>query len=172
MSTTVWWPLRWLGPNFARGIHPPEHKETTADSPIRFLPTPAKVTLALHQHAGTAADLVVKPRDRVTWGDLVAKPHDAPISAGVHASVTGVVRPLTAVTLPNGKHTAAIPVETETETPSGEAIWAALYGGDWPDAIPHDLNSEDIVTAISAAGIVGLGGAAFPTQVKLKPASD
>jgi len=169
MSASTWWPWSWLGPNFARGIHPPSHKEATAERPIRFLPTPARVTLPLHQHAGTAADLVVKPRDKVTWGDLVAGPHDEQISAGVHSPVTGAVRPLTAVTLPNGKHASAIPVETEAGTPSGEEIWAALFGGEWPDTIPGDLTSADILKSISAAGIVGLGGAAFPTQVKLRP---
>ena len=61
MIAREWWPWNWLGPNFARGIHPPSHKEATAESPIRFLPTPARVTLPLHQHAGAAADLVVKP---------------------------------------------------------------------------------------------------------------
>ncbi|MBC7964512.1 MAG: hypothetical protein H7Z17_01200 [Fuerstia sp.] len=66
MSTSPSWPWNWLGPNFARGIHPPSHKEATAESPIRFLRTPARVTLPLLQHAGTAADLVVKPRDKVT----------------------------------------------------------------------------------------------------------
>ncbi len=172
MSTSTWWPWSWLSPNFARGIHPPSHKEATAECPIRFLPTPSRVTLPLHQHAGTAADLIVKPRDKVTWGDLVAKPHDERMSAGVHSPVTGVVRPPTAVTLPNGKHAAAIPVETEEGTPSGEAIWAALFGGEWPDALPRDLTSDDILKSISAAGIVGLGGAAFPTQVKLRPAAD
>jgi hypothetical protein len=49
---------------FARGIHPPSHKEATAECPIRFLPTPSRVTLPLHQHAGTAADLIVKPREQ------------------------------------------------------------------------------------------------------------
>ncbi|MFN0054789.1 MAG: electron transport complex subunit RsxC [Planctomycetales bacterium] len=172
MSTGTWWPWNWLGPNFARGIHPPSHKEATAESPIRFLPTPARVTLPLHQHAGAPADLVVKPRDKVTWGDLVARPHDERMSAGVHAPVTGLVRPLTAVTLPNGKHASAIPVETEAGTPSGEEIWAALFGGEWPDAVRRDLTSAEILNSIDAAGIVGLGGAAFPTQVKLRPAAD
>ncbi len=172
MSTSSRWPWRWLGPDFARGIHPPSSKEATADSPIRFLPTPPRVTLPLHQHAGTAADLIVKPRDKVTWGDLIAKPHDERLSAGVHSPVTGVVRPLTAVTLPNGKHAAAIPVETEDGTPSGELIWTAVFGGEWPDRVPGDLTSDDILKSISEAGIVGLGGAAFPTQVKLRPAAD
>ena len=172
MSASTWWPWSMPLPNFARGIHPPSHKEVTADSPIRFLPTPARVTLPLHQHAGTAAEPVVKPRDTVTWGDLVAQPHDERISAGVHSPVTGAVRPLTAVTLPNGKHAAAIPVETEEGTPSGEAIWGVLFGGEWPEEIPDDLKSDDILRSISAAGIVGLGGAAFPTQVKLHPSDD
>ena len=172
MSTNAWWPWGWLGPNFARGIHPPSSKETTAESPIRFLATPSRVTLPLHQHAGSAADLVVKPRDKVAWGDLVAKPHDERISSGVHSPVAGAVRPLTAVTLPNGKHAAAIPVETEDGTPSGEAIWEALFGGTWPDTISSDLTSDDILKSITAAGIVGLGGAAFPTQAKLHSAAD
>jgi electron transport complex protein RnfC len=172
MSGSSWWPWNWLGPNFSRGIHPAAHKEATADSPIRFLPTPARVTLPLHQHAGAAADLVVKPRDKVTWGELVAKPHDERISAGVHSPVTGAVRPLTAVSLPNGKHASAVVMETEDGTPSGDLIWSALFGGEWPDAIPGELTSVDILQSIRAAGIVGLGGAAFPTQVKLSPAAD
>lgn len=63
-------------------------------------------------------------------------------------------------------------METEEGTPSGEEIWAALFGGNWPDSIPGDLTSDEILKSISAAGIVGLGGAAFPTQVKLHPAVD
>lgn len=172
MSVTSWSPWSWLGPDFARGIHPASHKEATADSPIRFLPTPARVTLPLHQHAGTAADLVVKPRDKVTWGELVAKPHDERISAGVHSPVTGTVRPLTAVSLPNGKHASAVVVETEDGTPSGDVIWSVLFGGEWPDAIPGELTSDDILKSICAAGVVGLGGAAFPAHVKLRPAAD
>ena len=128
--------------------------------------------MPLHQHAGTAADPVVKPRDKVAWGDLVAKPQDERISAGVHSPVTGAVRPLTAVSLPNGKHASAVVVETEDGTPSGEAIWSALLGGEWPDTIPVELTSDDILKSISAAGIVGLGGAAFPTQVKLRPSAE
>ncbi|MCA9011462.1 MAG: electron transport complex subunit RsxC [Planctomycetaceae bacterium] len=172
MNAGSWWPWNWTSPNFARGIHPVAHKEATADSPIRFLPTPVRVTLPLQQHAGAAADLVVKPRDKVMWGDLVAKPRDERISAGVHSPVTGVVRPLTAVSLPNGKHASAVVVETEEGTPSGDVIWSALFGGEWPDTRPNDLTKDDILKSISAAGIVGLGGAAFPTHVKLQPAAD
>lgn len=172
MSVRLWWPWNWLSPNFARGIHPASQKEATAESPIRFLPTPTRVTLPLHQHAGASADLVVKPRDKVTWGDLVAKPNDERISAGVHSPVTGVVRPLTAVSLPNGKHASAVVVETEEGTPPGDVIWSALFGGEWPDASPNDLTSDDILKSTSAAGVVGLGGAAFPTHVKLRPAAD
>lgn len=172
MNVPAWWPLRWSGLSFARGIHPPTHKESTAGSPIRFLPTPSRVTLPLHQHAGTPASLVVAPRDKVTWGDLVAKPHAAAISAGVHSPVTGVVRPITAVTLPNGKHTAAIPVESDAETPPGEVIWEQLFGGEWPDTVPAGLTPEDILRSIGDGGLVGLGGAAFPTQAKLRPGLD
>lgn len=167
-----WWPRKWLGPNFARGIHPPTNKETTADRSIQFLPPPPRVMLPLHQHAGTAADPVVKQRDKVQWGDLVAKPQDQRISAGVHATVSGVVRPLSAVTLPNGKHASAIPIETDANSPTGKAIWQMVYGGEWPTQLPDDLSAEQIVESITAAGIVGLGGAAFPTQVKLHPPDD
>lgn len=167
-----WWPRNWLGPNFARGIHPSPHKDTTADLPIRCLPPPHRVMLPLHQHSGIAADLVVKPRDKVQWGDVVAQPQQHRISAGVHASVSGLVRPLSAVTLPNGKHAAAIPVETDDSSPTGEAVWEAVYGGEWPAQLPENLSAEQIVESIAAAGIVGLGGAAFPTQVKLHPPAD
>lgn len=167
-----WWPRNWLGPNFARGIHPPTHKETTADRPIQFLQAPSKVMLPLHQHAGAAADLVVKPRDKVEWGDVVAKPQNQRISAGVHASISGVVKPLSAVTLPNGKHASAIPIECDGSSPGGEAIWNSVYGGEWPTQLPDDLSAEQIVESITAAGIVGLGGAAFPTQIKLHPPAD
>lgn len=172
MSLRDWWPWHHGGPNFARGIHLPGHKEATADSPIRFLPTPPRVMLPLHQHAGSAAEMIVKPRDKVQWGDLVAQPRTERLSAAVHSPVSGVVRPLTAVSLPNGQHASAVPVETEEGTPDGAAIWATLTGGEWPDTLPAGLTAEDILKSISAAGIVGLGGAAFPTQVKLQSSAE
>lgn len=151
---------------FARGVHPPERKELAASAEIEVLPVPAEPVIPLHQHAGAPCEAVVKTKDEVQWGDLLAD-SEAFISAPVHASVPGVVGRETVCTLPNGRHVAALPIKTAEDAPSGDTLWNEVYGGHWTTAGLDDMDPSDIADKVKAAGIVGHGGAAFPTYVKL-----
>ncbi len=152
------------------GVHPHDHKELSADAPIEVLPTPAEVLVPLVQHIGAPNDAIVKPRTAVAWGDVIGR-SEAFVSAPVHAPIAGKTARLKATTLPNGRHMQAVPIKAEGEQVEGRALFDDVYGGDWPlDEIPEDRGA--IVAAVREAGIVGLGGAAFPTHVKLSVRED
>lgn len=163
---------------FDRGIHPPQRKAASAGAQIEVLATPDEVICALQQHTGAPAEAVVKARTWVDVGDVVGQSRAA-VSADVHSSVAGTVGALTAVTLPNGRRSMAVPVkagapklkEGEPAPPApleGRALLEDAYGGNWAlDGASAD--PSDIIRAIRAAGIVGQGGAAFPTHIKLAP---
>ena len=151
---------------FPRGVHPPEGKELSADAPIEVLPTPKRVTVPLLQHLGAPARLLVKPRQEVAWGEKIGEAGGF-ISAAVHASQAGKTGLGTSVTLPNGRHVPAVPIATgEAEQVEGDALRADVLGGDWPVEV-GGYEPRQIAEAVAEAGIVGLGGAAFPTHVKL-----
>jgi electron transport complex protein RnfC len=154
--------------SFARGIHPPDRKSLAADAPIEFLPTPAQVSVPLLQHLGAPCEPIVKPRQEVVWGDVIGK-GAGPISAAVHSPIAGVVGPHSVTTLPNGRHVKAIPITAAGAQTGGSALWRELLGGDWPGDGFDRHQPEEIVDLIRQAGVVGLGGAGFPTHVKLTP---
>ncbi len=147
---------------FRGGVHPPGNKHWTERKPIEDMPLPRRVIIPLHMHTGSPAKALVKEGDEVRAGQVIGEPGGF-VSAAVHASISGKV---TAV-LPH-LHP-AIPYLVPTvviETPEG----AAPDGGSWPG--PADwsgLSVEELRTRIRDAGVVGLGGAAFPTHVKLTP---
>jgi electron transport complex protein RnfC len=137
--------------------------------PIEVLPCPSKVVIPLLQHLGAVCLATVKPRQEVEMGDVVGEA-TAPVSAPVHASVRGKVGRATMATLPNGRHVPAIPIDAAEEQPfAGDALFEEIYGGDYPlDGLGHYL-PQTIRQAAREAGLVGLGGAAFPTHIKLAP---
>jgi len=148
-------------------VHPPERKELAERAPIEVLPTPAEVRLALLQHLGAPCEAAVKPRTEVALGDLIGQPTGF-VSAPVHASVSGETGRNAVATLPNGRHVAVVPIKAAEEQPlSGQALYDDIYGGDWPRDGLDQYEPAQIVSAVQAAGLVGLGGAAFPTHVKL-----
>ncbi|HSO19087.1 MAG TPA: electron transport complex subunit RsxC [Desulfosarcina sp.] len=153
---------------FAHGIHPPDRKDLSKDAPIRVMPTPDSVVLSLHQNIGGPCEPLVKPRRMVQWGELIGRGTSF-VSTTLHASVPGIVQRTMRTTLANGRHMDTLPIKTEGEMPDGRDLWDDIYGGSWPvsglDAYAPDRISRDI----SAAGLVGLGGAAFPTHVKITP---
>ncbi len=161
--------VRWSG-GFQGGVHPPERKELSAGAKIEVLPTPPEVRLPLLQHLGAPCEPVVAPRDEVELGQLVG---DSPawLSAPVHASVCGKVGRPVMVTLPNGRRVAAVPIHADAQrTPAGEQLFAELFGGQWWEQLAdrlHHLKPPQIAEAARRAGLVGLGGAAFPTHIKL-----
>ncbi|OPX23091.1 MAG: electron transport complex subunit RsxC [Planctomycetales bacterium 4484_123] len=154
---------------FARGLHPDDKKSISAGAGIEVLPTPKSVLIPLLQHIGAPCEPAVKPRAEVRLGQAVGEAK-AFVSAPVHASIDGKTAAATVTTLPNGRHVAAIPITAaEEQSLSGQALWEDIYGGQWPTDGLGSFDPEQIVTAVRSAGLVGMGGAAFPTHVKLTP---
>lgn len=143
---------------FKGGVHPDERK-TTRELPITSLPLPKRVYLPLQQHIGAPAEPVVAIGDKVKKGQLLAKA-TAPVSAPVHASTSGVVVAIDDCTAP---HPSGLPVKSIIIECDGK--------DEWSDTIvpidPFKLSAEEIAQKVGEAGIVGMGGAAFPAAVKL-----
>ena len=148
---------------FRHGVHPPELKELTAHTGVRRMPFPDQVVLPVRQHAGKPARVVVKAGDRVERGDVVATA-DGFVSSPVHASASGVVRSVEWGPHPDGS--SALSVRIDVEKHSAQLPRQRLVP-DW-----HGLEPAAIVQAVQDAGVVGLGGAAFPTHVKLVQPKD
>ncbi|MFW6065916.1 MAG: electron transport complex subunit RsxC [Planctomycetota bacterium] len=153
---------------FARGLHPPGRKSYAADAPIEVLPTPETVAIPLLQHLGKPAESVVKPRQEVALAELIAKASGF-ISASSHASVAGTTQAPSVATLPNARHVRTVPIKPGEQPLAGEALKQDHFGGDWPKTRMEQHTPEKIRDAVADAGIVGLGGAAFPTHVKFTP---
>lgn len=160
--------LRPDGASFARGVHPKEGKALAEDARIEILPTPKEVSLPLLQHVGAPCALEGKARRAVALGEVVAR-SEAFVSAPVHASIAGKLGKEAMVTLANGRHVSALPLKADAEQIGRDELWARVFGPGEVSAHPEDHAPEEVVEAVREAGIVGLGGAAFPTHVKLRP---
>ena len=144
---------------FKHGVHPPEHKTETNGLPIRQFPFAPVIVMPMAQHIGAPAEIIVREGQEVNRGQLLAKAVGY-VSVPIHASISGVVRKIANVPTISGKmvpgiYLEAFPSSTQ-EVLEGSPI-------DYNEATP-----EEILQGIQDAGIVGLGGAAFPTHVKLK----
>ncbi len=148
---------------FRHGVHPPELKDLTAHVRIRRMPFPSEVVIPLRQHTGKPARAIVRPGDRVERGDLVAEP-DGFLSVPMHASAAGRVRQVRLWPHPDGSYAPAVVIAVDPFSPQAQR----------PRVIPdwRGLTPAELVDAIRQAGVVGLGGAAFPTHVKLTPPKD
>lgn len=151
---------------FARGIHPPDGKTFAAEKAIEVVDTPESVQIPLLQHTGAPCTSTVKSRQSVVVGDLIGSA-DAFVSAPIHASIAGVVGRTGVLTLPNGRHVAMLPIKADGEQVNGQALWDDLFGGSWADIDLERYSPSRILEAVRDGGIVGMGGAAFPTHVKL-----
>ena len=143
---------------FKHGVHPPEHKSETNKLPIRQFPFAPLIILPMEQHIGAPSRIIVREGEEVVRGQLLAEAGGY-VSVPMHAPVSGKVRKIANVRLISGKMAPGIYIET---FPS--ASQEVLEGT--PVAV--DASPEEILKGIQDAGIVGLGGAAFPTHVKLK----
>jgi electron transport complex protein RnfC len=148
---------------FRHGVHPPELKELTAAVPIRRVPYPSEVVLPLRQHTGKPARVIVKPGDGVERGDVVAEPYGY-VSTPIHASAAGTVQDIGLWPHPDGSYAPAVRIAVDRYSPQAPR----------PRLVPDwtTLSPSALVEAIRHAGVVGLGGAAFPTHVKLAPPKD
>ncbi len=153
---------------FSHGIHPPDYKDLSKDAAIRVMATPKRVVLSLHQNIGAPCASVVKSRQSVAWGEVIGKGSTF-VSARLHASVPGVVQRPMRMTLANGRHMDTLPIKTEGDIPADQALWDEIFGGVWPTTGLDTYDPADISQAISDGGLVGMGGAAFPTHVKISP---
>lgn len=145
------------------GIHPPERK-LTESSAIEVMPVPAELAISMNQHLGKPAKPVVKAGDEVKKGQLVGEA-DGFISANVHASTSGKVKSVKPHAHPGGQYAMTVFI-----TPDGKDEWAE--GLDNPPVDWKSFSREEIVAKVKDAGIVGMGGAGFPTNVKLSPPPD
>jgi electron transport complex protein RnfC len=144
---------------FKHGIHPPEHKAETNGLPIRQFPFAPVIVLPMAQHIGAPSEIIVREGQEVNRGQLLAKAVGY-VSVPIHSPVSGIVRKIANVPTISGKMVQGIYLEAFPSS-SQEVM----------ESTPVDINSatsEEILQAIQDAGIVGLGGAAFPTHVKLK----
>ncbi|RJP89944.1 MAG: electron transport complex subunit RsxC [Desulfobacteraceae bacterium] len=152
---------------FHRGVHPPERKHFSADAPIEALPAPSEVLIPLQQHIGAPCKSLVKPKQEVAYGDVIGD-SDAMISARLHAPISGIVQKIAVTTLPNGRHMEAIHIKAAGIQFTGDQMRREFLGGRWSkEVVGYD--PDDVTRAINDAGIVGLGGAAFPTHIKISP---
>jgi electron transport complex protein RnfC len=146
-------------------VHPPDRKSLAAPEAIEVLPCPQKVSIPLLQHTGAPCASLVKPRQEVQAGEKIGEA-EAFISAPVHASIAGTCQMATVTTLPNGRHVSVIPIQAGEDQPNPQQILEDVFGGDWPGDVSQ-YAPKQIVQAAREAGLVGMGGAAFPTHVKL-----
>lgn len=152
---------------FARGVHPAQRKHLAEQSAIEVLPPPGEVRVPLLQHLGAACEPTLKPRTEVALGDVIGDAK-AFVSAPVHASVAGTTARASVATLPNGRHVPVVPIKTAEDQPlGGRELFDEVLGGIWPTAGLEKYQPQQIADAARQAGLVGLGGAAFPTHVKL-----
>ena len=141
------------------GVHPPENK-ISAGNPIEILQLPQKVSIPVSQHIGAPATVLVAKGDKVKVGQVIAQSAGF-VSANIHSSVSGTVESIDAVLDSTGYKRQAITIIVE--------------GDEWMEDIDRSaelkkdihLNAQDIIKRINESGIVGLGGATFPSHVKL-----
>lgn len=141
------------------GIHPPDNK-LTRDVAVADAGIPDTVTIPMSQHIGAPAIPCVAKGDKVKAGQLIAKAAGF-VSSNIHSSVSGTVVSVDNIPDAGGVRRLAVTIKTE--------------GDDWDEAVDRsdkltpacNLSQKEIIEKIAAAGIVGMGGAAFPTQVKL-----
>jgi electron transport complex protein RnfC len=143
------------------GVHPPECK-LSAGEKIVVLPATGQVVIPLSQHAGAPAKPLVAKGDEVKTGMLIAEASGF-ISANIHSSVSGVVVKIEDVAEAGGYKKPAVVIDVKDD------VWEDGILPDGQTLPVDDLPAEEIIEKIKAAGIVGLGGAMFPTHVKLTP---
>ncbi len=150
--------------SFRGGVHPADHKSDTCEKPIVDLIPPKELVCPLSQHIGKPAIPCVKTGDSVLMGQKIAEA-DGFVSANLHAPVSGKVKTVEKRLHPNGAMVDAIVIENDFEDRMDPSVL------DQPVDY-HNLSKEEILARIREAGIVGMGGATFPTHVKLSPPAE
>lgn len=140
--------------SYLRGIHTP-HKKDTKNAAVVRMDAPQTLTVPMSMHIGKPAVPTVKAGDLVKVGTKIGEA-DGYISSDIYSGVSGKVAKLTDFRLSNGSYTTAVVIESDGEMSVDESV-----------TVPSVNSKEELVAAVKASGIVGLGGAGFPTYVKL-----
>ncbi len=148
---------------FFGGVHPRYEKDLAGGRPIETMPLPARLVVPFAQNLGAAPKPVVKKGDEVKRGQLIAEPQGF-VSVPLHAPTSGVVQAIDVFPHPVGADLPAVVI-----VPDGKDEWAPGLNVE-RDA--GDLGADALRGVIRDAGLVGMGGAAFPTHVKLSPPKD
>lgn len=146
---------------FKGGVHPEEYKELTADKSFEKFCTPSEVIIPLSQHSGKDAIPLVKKNDKVKIGTLIAK-EDGFISAPIHSPICGSISSINKIFLFSGIQKTSIVIKKDISEENDF----------FPKLDFKVVTSDEIIERVKQAGIVGFGGAAFPTYVKLMPPAD
>lgn len=145
---------------FKGGVHVPHYKELTENKALEYAQEPNMVYIPLHQHTGAPCEPVVSVGDSVKVGQKIGE-SQAFVSAPIHSSVSGTVKSITKITTPTGITATCVVIENDGQGEMDESIK--------PKGKLEDLSPKDIIGIIKEAGITGMGGAGFPTHVKLSP---
>ena len=147
---------------FHGGLHLPEHKELSLQRPLQSVQLPDRLVLPLQQHIGAATQPLVKVGDRVLKGERIAD-SSAPVTAPLHAPTSGKVVEIGEHLIP---HPSGLTDNCIVIQPDGLEEWAVM-----PEPIPdyRSVDAEILRKRIHESGIVGMGGATFPSAVKLNP---
>ena len=144
---------------FKGGVHPKDNKSYTESKPIRMLEVPSELIFPLQQHIGAPCEPCVKVGDTVLMGTKIAD-SDAFVSSPIHSSVSGKVKAIKPCPVPNGSMVRSIIIENDFQDTPDSSMQPIDYHSVEPDKIP---------SLVREAGVVGMGGATFPTHVKLMP---
>ena len=147
---------------FKGGVHPNDNKSFTNSKPITKLDPPKELVYPLSQHIGAPCEPCVKVGDAVKVGTKIAD-SEAYVSAPIHSSVSGVVTKIEERLVTGGKNVMSIVIENDFNDTPDESMKPIDY---------KTVKPDDICALVREAGIVGMGGAAFPTHVKLNPPKD
>ncbi|WP_306017530.1 electron transport complex subunit RsxC [Balneatrix alpica] len=145
--------------DFNGGVHPPENKAQSTRTPISQPPLPELLILPLKQHAGAAAEPIVNVGERVLKGQLLAEPYGR-VSAAIHAPTSGTIIAIAPHAVPHPSGMADLCIHLR---PDGEERWTELT----PLRDYMHASRDQVLEHLRLHGIAGLGGAGFPTDVKL-----
>ncbi|MFP4687248.1 MAG: electron transport complex subunit RsxC, partial [bacterium] len=152
-----------LLPGFKGGVHPHDKKEATSTARVKPFPLAGELAVPLKQHIGAPAEPVVEKREEVKKGQLIGKGKTF-VSANIHAPACGKVKNIEKRLLPNGENSDCIIIKTDPENKETQYMS--------PFETLDSVSAAEIRQRCRDAGIVGLGGAGFPTHVKITPPED